>query len=521
MITVKKMVDLLSFDNIKLVAGHEGLDSVVDYINVQEIQSKSPWMKANGFIMTTFYAFHHNLEEIINHLTWYLDMKVSAVGFHTAVQEIPQEILDFANEHKLPLFSMPPQFPYYIVFERVNNYLIEQTLQFKEQTDKINESMLQAVILEKDTHHIIHMMGNFLQTPAVFIDGEMNLLSLWSNSTYTRSEIQKVVEKMIENEFSLFEQAKLESIYTETKSYEIHSKSISFTIIPLKRDINFFGYLLVAIPEIEIPLHQVVIKHGVTALLLDAIKNNALKEYHKNLDIRQLEDVFQRASGKELNAASFHYNVSEMKYLLLAEPNKAESIKHDFMVLKDILQAVDKHCLLWISNKNIVGIVQKSISKEAAQAIVDKGKGLSLGISDLLSGFHRIGVEKLYDQASFSLEQAKLRTENKFCFWSEIGIEKVIHQLRGNHVLESFDHEVLQPLLNYDLENNSELTKTLYMYLQHFFSLKETGEALYVHPNTVKYRLEKVRELLGGVDFKNAGQYMCLMVALHLHFLKN
>src|SRR5690625_1778881 len=97
MITVKEMAQLVEQDGIKLITGSRGLDKVIDYINVQEIAGKSPWIRPNGCILTTFDNFT-SMNQIIEHLEWYLEKGISAIGFHTALQrKIPNEILAFAN----------------------------------------------------------------------------------------------------------------------------------------------------------------------------------------------------------------------------------------------------------------------------------------------------------------------------------------------------------------------------------------------------------------------------------------
>lgn len=41
------------------------------------------------------------------------------------------------------------------------------------------------------------------------------------------------------------------------------------------------------------------------------------------------------------------------------------------------------------------------------------------------------------------------------------------------------------------------LTETVASYLDHHMSIQETARALYLHPNTVAYRLSRIRELTG------------------------
>jgi DNA-binding PucR family transcriptional regulator len=57
--------------------------------------------------------------------------------------------------------------------------------------------------------------------------------------------------------------------------------------------------------------------------------------------------------------------------------------------------------------------------------------------------------------------------------------------------------DTLQPLLEYDQSHRSELVATLRAYLSAGPNLTRSARLLTVHPNTVVYRLRRIRELSG------------------------
>jgi purine catabolism regulator len=56
---------------------------------------------------------------------------------------------------------------------------------------------------------------------------------------------------------------------------------------------------------------------------------------------------------------------------------------------------------------------------------------------------------------------------------------------------------MLEPLLSYDDRHNSELVQTLRVYLASDRNVGSSAEQLFVHRNTLRYRLRQVEELLG------------------------
>ena len=63
--------------------------------------------------------------------------------------------------------------------------------------------------------------------------------------------------------------------------------------------------------------------------------------------------------------------------------------------------------------------------------------------------------------------------------------------------LERFHEETVAPLLAYDDQYETELLRTLETFLDEDGSVARTSEKLFTHRHTIRYRLERVRELTG------------------------
>ena len=63
--------------------------------------------------------------------------------------------------------------------------------------------------------------------------------------------------------------------------------------------------------------------------------------------------------------------------------------------------------------------------------------------------------------------------------------------------VEAFVQKWLGTLAGYDERKHTELVKTLTQYLQHGGGYEATSRALSVHRSTLKYRLQRIRELTG------------------------
>lgn len=77
--------------------------------------------------------------------------------------------------------------------------------------------------------------------------------------------------------------------------------------------------------------------------------------------------------------------------------------------------------------------------------------------------------------------------------------------------------ETLDPLVAYDAERNSDLVRTLSVFFACSENASETADRLFLHRNSVSYRLERVRELT-GLDYRDNLDRLALrlgLLALH------
>ncbi|WP_017754707.1 PucR family transcriptional regulator [Calidifontibacillus oryziterrae] len=114
------------------------------------------------------------------------------------------------------------------------------------------------------------------------------------------------------------------------------------------------------------------------------------------------------------------------------------------------------------------------------------------------------GIGKIYENPEElfrSYQEAKVAYELGLLlnipipFFSDLGLERVLYKHDLQDLKEFYDH-VLGKLLQYDEQNGGDFMHTLENFAQHQFDLKKTSEALFLHRNTLRYRLNKIEEIL-------------------------
>lgn len=100
--------------------------------------------------------------------------------------------------------------------------------------------------------------------------------------------------------------------------------------------------------------------------------------------------------------------------------------------------------------------------------------------------------------------------------FEDTGVNRLLFSLDDPSALTDFVQRTLGTLLLYDREHGTELVHTLRMYLDQNLSLQRTAGACIVHISTLRYRLQRIQEIL-GVDVQSAEVRLNLHLALKAH----
>lgn len=95
----------------------------------------------------------------------------------------------------------------------------------------------------------------------------------------------------------------------------------------------------------------------------------------------------------------------------------------------------------------------------------------------------------------------------------KLGIYNLLLQIDDPDRLREYYHDFLDPLLEHDRENNADLLSTLRGYLLCNGNLARTAQHIFVHRNTLLYRLNQIRDLTGW-DLEDARTRMNLLVSI-------
>jgi purine catabolism regulator len=119
-----------------------------------------------------------------------------------------------------------------------------------------------------------------------------------------------------------------------------------------------------------------------------------------------------------------------------------------------------------------------------------------------------------FTQAGQALEMARRLKEDQPFYFSDLSVYRLLFQIEHSPELIAFQEEILGTLLA--TEGASELIHTLEAFFAHNGNLSQTAEALYIHRNTLTYRMERIHAIT-HLDIDKPENRLAAQLALYIY----
>ncbi len=107
-----------------------------------------------------------------------------------------------------------------------------------------------------------------------------------------------------------------------------------------------------------------------------------------------------------------------------------------------------------------------------------------------------MNIHKSYNQAKKMFGIFDDYHEQEIFFYDEIGVHKLLLEIEDGEVIKQYISDFIAPIRLQDEVGQTDLLDTLKCYLHHNGSVKEAATELFVHRNTINYKIKKIEELL-------------------------
>ena len=137
-------------------------------------------------------------------------------------------------------------------------------------------------------------------------------------------------------------------------------------------------------------------------------------------------------------------------------------------------------------------------------------------------GKHTRSIEKLYKGYEEARNVAKinrlLRNNNVHIRYSELGLYRLLLGVENKDIMKEFHDETIGDLEVYDEVNNTDYVELLINYFENNCKVNETASSLYIHRNTVNYKINKIEEIL-DLNLSDIGDRSKVYLSLMIRYL--
>ena len=151
--------------------------------------------------------------------------------------------------------------------------------------------------------------------------------------------------------------------------------------------------------------------------------------------------------------------------------------------------------------------------KERVRDMCENDENIYAGIGITVNKLNEI--HRSFESAQIAYQLTKTAIPKNYLVYNELGIYKILTDFKEPTLYTKFVDETLGSLLQYDREHQTDYVAILQAYFENECSTVCTAQALYCHKNTLTYKLNAIKEIL-GYDILNNENRTKIMLSFYI-----
>lgn len=254
-------------------------------------------------------------------------------------------------------------------------------------------------------------------------------------------------------------------------------------------------------------------------VIANEIKNNQSSGFQYDwLAYRFISDLIQGSlTEPELikdRAKRLQWKLPEKKYLIIINYNHYSETFSLISLIRESKLFKGSHGELMFHDNHLIFITgcnqSQYLTNEDIQPITEylKQMHMSAGVSQSFAEI--LEIPEAYEQALAAIRFGKKEAaELNIYRYEDYGIYDMLDRIKEQKDLIHYCHPDILRLKEYDENHKTDYLKSLYTYIINMGNLVASADDLFIHRNTMNYRLSKIQELI-SVDIYNRDCYMTL-----------
>ena len=521
-----KIQDVLKdkrFSEFSLLAGLSGAGNAISTVTVIDTPDGAKWLSGGEFVITTAYMLKDDEEALLRFTRTLKARKASALGIKQGryIENIPDSALALSDDLGLPLLLIPQKFPYADIINPILSELVNQQTNRLIQANLIHTKFTELAVSDASIPDILSAFMSIVGVPTAFFDFET--AQIWYS----------------DSESSLAQHLKTERILShrdiDRARYDLHliaNQNRRFGVLVfekgvLEREMEEDGGT--ALIRERDPGFKIALENAATNIILreqTIISNRQVAERYKGLLIQDIL-IHNIKSETEIHnrAEIFGWDFHDGGIVLEVDINNIKQrFKRNFSnntskmleeMSTEIFDISIREILRFYPNAHYVKLSdiiifvlsirpkeRKQMEKHIAEAFSRIQKSIENIPFTISFGIGRYyeNIEQIYLSYQEAREVIRLSYMfswfNRILYYEKMDLFRIFLPILDNQEALEACRNCLQPLLDYDRKNGKNMLETLQVVSECDWNLKLAAERMFLHPNSVKYRMEQIGKLI-------------------------
>lgn len=535
MISLKKLLSIPRFSALTLVSNENLLNhQVIQSVEITETPDIANFIPHNVLILSTGMAFEGQQEKMIPFIDSLIDAKAIGLGIkiNRFLKEIDPEVIAHANKNKFPIFIIPDKYQLGSILHQIMNVVWDTKREEIEFALDIQKSFSNLLVQNASNELLVNEFSQMVKAPILLLNPFKEIIaqSSYFNNQMNRPDyyLKRLLAQVEESERD-------DGLFTIQLD---DGQQRNLTIVKIQVYKYFPHYLIVFDSEkLSFPISVFAIDQAALVFQYNLFKNAKLMETQFNNESYFFDGLINSevkdSYRKNWHQLSHDYDYIESDYYQVIKVYTREYLDERTKSLQSSEKALLSYqwlrnhindyfptaMVIWrFKEKESIIILQKEAHQiqkklkaimDKVQTLIDSQLNFSIGRS--FQSWEKI--EQSYIQANLAHGE---NPNKKITFYRDKGIYQLFNEMDNSEIIY-FCKKTLKDFAFPDEEDDviNDLRHTLDVYLAHQCEITTTTNVLFIHRNTVKYRINRCEEIL-GIKVNDPTESLNLRLALNL-----
>ena len=523
MLHVSDVMKLPLLKTSEIMSGKTVLDKKeVEWVSVIESPVEN-FVRENEFVLSTGIGCHEDIDLLMEFVRDVYDSGASALAFATGryIFNIPQEIIQFAEERNFILIEIPWEIRFADIIQEVMRKLHEQQNDLKRSND-IYQQLIQMIVDGAKLEQISRYIEAELEHPILILNKQGNQVAGHAEP----AKVFKLRNQFINKPMKL--KASTHPLHSKIRKVSDEAFSLYHGFIQMNGEQE--GEICVLTDEnIQLNREELyIIEHAMMACAVWFTRNSVVMKAEMRLQndflLRMIRGEVLSEDYKTVKEEQFRWNLNLPYECIVGYPENMESrieeknsSNHEDLekvisyIKEELLFAAEtvKHQMLFAYDGNFIIIfleVTEESTTDSVHHFLDlierrlyhlfPGLTFSWGIGKHKDG--RGDFARSFEKAKAALEMGRTQIGiGKRVRFDEMRMNRLLINLAMNEDVQEIITGPILPLIEYDEKRDMDLIHTFKEYNRNGGNVSQTARELNLHRQSLLYRLRKIESLTG------------------------